>query len=187
MAILRNSDKRLPQTGERVSHLACSLYLFDPSKRSVLLVKHNGLGVWLPPGGHVDEGELPHVAALREALEETNMQDILLLDVKAGDLQLRSEEGQRQLRFRPETGWEEGFLEPFALVEERIPETVKDVEHFHVDYVYVGQLRSLQEARALMTEVSDAQWVELRSEVIDELETFPNVRRILGALQGPRE
>lgn len=186
MTTLRNSNKRLPHNGERISHLACSLYLFDLSKQSILLVKHKGLGVWLPPGGHVEEGELPQVSALREAFEETNMQDILLLDIKAGNLHLESEE-QRQLHFSPKTAQEELFLEPFALVEEKIFETDKDVEHFHIDYVYVGQLQSSQEVQFLATEVSDAQWVKLDGETIDRLETFPNIKMILKKLIAAKE
>lgn len=38
-----------------------------------LLVKHKKLGVWMAPGGHLDEGELPHQAAEREFLEETGV------------------------------------------------------------------------------------------------------------------
>src|SRR5215469_10989935 len=98
-----------PQTGEPISHLACSLYLFDPSQQNILLIKHKGLGVWLPPGGHVEEGELPHIAALRETFEETNLQDILLLDMKASDLHLASAD-QQQLRFSPKTEQEKLFL-----------------------------------------------------------------------------
>lgn len=39
----------------------------------VLLVKHKKLHQWLSPGGHIDEGELPHQAAQREFLEETGL------------------------------------------------------------------------------------------------------------------
>jgi len=138
--------------------------------------------MWLPPGGHVEEGELPQVAALREAFEETGMQDVVLLDVKAGDLCLQAE-GQRQLRFVPETEWEERFLEPFALVEERIPATDRDVAHFHIDYVYVGQLRSVQDVQLLLGEVLDARWIELDEGMIERLETFANVKAILRALK----
>jgi 8-oxo-dGTP diphosphatase len=181
MVILRNSDKRLLRKEERISHLACSVYIFDPSKESILFVKHKGLGVWLPPGGHVEEGELPQVAALRETFEETQIQDVILLDVKAGDLHLQSE-GPKQLHFSRKTVQEELFLEPFAVIEERIPETDKDVEHFHIDYVYVGCLQYVQQAQFLATEVSDAQWVKLDSEIIDQLDTFHNVKVILKEL-----
>lgn len=39
----------------------------------VLLIKHKKLGIWLNPGGHIDEGELPHEAAEREFYEETGV------------------------------------------------------------------------------------------------------------------
>ncbi len=39
----------------------------------VLLIKHKKLNMWLTPGGHVDERELPHQTAEREFLEETGI------------------------------------------------------------------------------------------------------------------
>src|SRR6266498_4058950 len=39
----------------------------------MLLVKHKKLGIWLAPGGHVEENELPHQAAEREFFEETGV------------------------------------------------------------------------------------------------------------------
>ena len=39
----------------------------------VLMIKHKKLGVWLPPGGHIDENELPCKAVLREIFEETGV------------------------------------------------------------------------------------------------------------------
>lgn len=40
----------------------------------VLLVKHKKLNMWLGPGGHIEDDELPHQAAEREFLEETGLQ-----------------------------------------------------------------------------------------------------------------
>ncbi|MDE2143958.1 MAG: NUDIX domain-containing protein, partial [Elusimicrobia bacterium] len=40
----------------------------------VLLIKHKKLGLWLAPGGHIDEGETPDEAALRELKEETGLE-----------------------------------------------------------------------------------------------------------------
>jgi 8-oxo-dGTP pyrophosphatase MutT (NUDIX family) len=47
--------------------------VFVVHDQCVLLHYHRKLGKWLPPGGHVEEGELPDEAALREVLEETGI------------------------------------------------------------------------------------------------------------------
>lgn len=39
----------------------------------VLLLFHPKIGLWLPPGGHIEPGELPDEAAVREVLEETGV------------------------------------------------------------------------------------------------------------------
>lgn len=39
-----------------------------------LLIKHKKLGIWLSPGGHIEQNELPHQAAEREFFEETGLQ-----------------------------------------------------------------------------------------------------------------
>jgi len=38
-----------------------------------LLVKHKKLGIWLSPGGHIEDNEVPHKAAEREYWEETGI------------------------------------------------------------------------------------------------------------------
>ena len=43
------------------------------SHRGVILHRHKRLGIWLQPGGHIDEGESPWDAAVRETLEETGL------------------------------------------------------------------------------------------------------------------
>jgi 8-oxo-dGTP pyrophosphatase MutT (NUDIX family) len=43
-------------------------------RRGVLLHRHKRLGIWLQPGGHIDAGEAPWEAALRETVEETGIE-----------------------------------------------------------------------------------------------------------------
>ena len=40
----------------------------------VLLHLHRKLGLWLPPGGHIEPNELPDEAALREVMEEAGIE-----------------------------------------------------------------------------------------------------------------
>jgi 8-oxo-dGTP pyrophosphatase MutT (NUDIX family) len=42
----------------------------------VLLVKHKKVKIWLNPGGHIEDNELPHQAAEREFWEETGVKVI---------------------------------------------------------------------------------------------------------------
>lgn len=48
--------------------------VFVVSEGKVLLHRHRKLGMWLPPGGHIERDELPDDAALREVMEETGVE-----------------------------------------------------------------------------------------------------------------
>jgi 8-oxo-dGTP pyrophosphatase MutT (NUDIX family) len=52
-------------------HLTASAFVV--SSRGVILHLHKRLGIWVQPGGHVDHGETPEEAAVRETTEETGL------------------------------------------------------------------------------------------------------------------
>ncbi len=63
-------DDPLDQSLDPV-HVTGSAIVVGP--RGVVLLRHKRLGFWLQPGGHIDRGETPWEAALREAREETGL------------------------------------------------------------------------------------------------------------------
>ena len=52
-------------------HVTASAIVVGP--RGTVLHLHKRLGLWLQPGGHIEPGETPAEAALREAREETGL------------------------------------------------------------------------------------------------------------------
>jgi 8-oxo-dGTP pyrophosphatase MutT (NUDIX family) len=56
---------------ENDHHVTASAFVV--SSRGVILHLHRRLGIWVQPGGHVDAGESPVVACVRETLEETGL------------------------------------------------------------------------------------------------------------------
>lgn len=59
-------------------HLTGSALCMDPASEKVLLVHHRSLDLWIQPGGHLEPGELPLDAALREFKEETGIESFHL-------------------------------------------------------------------------------------------------------------
>lgn len=52
-------------------HFTVAVFVVGDGK--VLLHWHRKLGMWLPPGGHIERDELPDEAAVREVFEETGL------------------------------------------------------------------------------------------------------------------
>jgi 8-oxo-dGTP pyrophosphatase MutT (NUDIX family) len=58
-------------SGRTDRHFTVAVFVVWEGK--VLLHWHRKLAMWLPPGGHIEDGELPDEAALREVREETGL------------------------------------------------------------------------------------------------------------------
>lgn len=58
-------------------HITCGAWILDPSLSKVILVRHRRLDRWIQPGGHIEIGETPFAGALREAEEETGIEDLV--------------------------------------------------------------------------------------------------------------
>jgi 8-oxo-dGTP pyrophosphatase MutT (NUDIX family) len=54
------------------THFVATGYVVKDGK--TLLLWHKKLKMWLPPGGHIEENELPDEALLREIREETGLE-----------------------------------------------------------------------------------------------------------------
>ena len=87
---------------------------------AVLLHRHKKLDMWLPPGGHVEPGELPDEAAIRETKEEAGL-DIVLVDT-TDDPRSPPPGPQRLCR-------------PLGIQLEDIPPTP---HHQHIDLIYAA-------------------------------------------------
>ncbi|MFB6127585.1 MAG: NUDIX hydrolase [Halolamina sp.] len=68
---------------ETTRHFTATVYVVNDG--AVALHEHPGLGIRIPPGGHVDRDELPHEAGLREVREETGLDPELVADVPGID------------------------------------------------------------------------------------------------------
>jgi len=64
-------------------HFTVAVFVVQEGK--VLLHWHRKLGMWLPPGGHIERDELPDDAAVREVFEETGV-EVELVGERRGDI-----------------------------------------------------------------------------------------------------
>ena len=105
---------------EITRHFTATTFVVYQAK--TLLHLHRSLDMWLPPGGHIDRDELPHVAAVREVKEETGL-DVKLIhaDPKIQSENAREIPGPRHLLLEN--------INPF---------------HQHIDMIYFARAESFE-------------------------------------------
>lgn len=69
----RAKEGRLTRDENPISHFCTYMGIFDPIAKEVFMGHHRKADKWLFNGGHIDAGELPLQAALREVYEEVGL------------------------------------------------------------------------------------------------------------------
>jgi ADP-ribose pyrophosphatase YjhB (NUDIX family) len=134
----------------------------------ILLIKHKKLGVWLPPGGHVDENELPEEAVIRDIFEETGVRAEIVSRKKG--LPLMADENRCM---ELET--------PFVVLLEDIS---GNGTHYHIDNIFV--CRALNSQLSLNhNEAEKIGWFPYRH--IRRMDTFDNVVKVIMAAMQEKE
>lgn len=141
-------------------------YLINKTQTKMLLIFHNKLQKWLPPGGHWNTNELPHECAIREAFEEVGIHAKVIK--KSNDLQLKSD-------------FEKQIPAPFCILHEFIPKFKNEASHMHVDFIYILKPVNSEEINLNIKEVHDAQWFTKKE--IQKINTFPAVQKIARILK----
>jgi ADP-ribose pyrophosphatase YjhB (NUDIX family) len=119
----------------------------------LLMVKHKKLGVWLPPGGHIDANELPCEAVKREIFEETGVKVRVVSASSITDVQ---------------------DIELPLPLEILFEDIEGDGTHNHIDMIYLCRADD-SSLSPQQSEIDNIGWFAPME--IDELDTFDNVRK----------
>jgi 8-oxo-dGTP diphosphatase len=141
---LFSSNHPLPLVHNIPRHFTASAVVI--ANNHILLVHHRRIGSWLPPGGHIEPDELPHLCAQRETLEETGV----AVSVISCTL--------------PDTGNSDAFILPAPLCMHCVKAVEGGVALYHVDIAYLCRPHLTNGALPAINfapEVKSARWFDL--------------------------
>jgi len=150
LQLLRMSPAPYSRTQFDPGHITASCYVID-SDRRLLLHHHRRLNRWLQMGGHLEAGEQPVDAALREAAEESGLCDLELAFDGIADLDVHV-----------------------------IPAGRGEPEHRHFDVRYIAQTASPDSIAMDAQESNELMWVDLdrAAELMSGDESLRVIRKI---------
>ncbi len=122
-------DASFERTHFSPGHITASAFIVDPGTETLLLHRHQKLGIWIQLGGHDDGERNPWKSALREAQEESGLLDLSFLGMDILDVDVH-----------------------------RIPVTPKDPAHLHHDIRFLLTARSPESFVMNPSESDDMRW-----------------------------
>ncbi|MDE1860553.1 MAG: NUDIX domain-containing protein [Candidatus Micrarchaeota archaeon] len=125
----------------------------------IAVIKHKKLGVWIYPGGHLEENEVPTDTAVREALEEIGCNTEIIDTVPGKAIKI---------------GDVTKLPQPLAMLYEHV--RYKDEPHMHFDMIYLAKAKGKPVSIA-ESESKEIRWVAEAD--VDGLDTYPSVKDVL--------
>ena len=147
--------EREPVEKRKVDFVASALVLNPAGDKLLFIqrVKEPLVGFWLPPGGHLDDGESPDNAVIREVREETGLE---VFFISSPDLEIQADERTRRI------------ILPHIIQREFI-----NYQHDHIDLIYL--VRAFSEGPLKVESEQIAMW--MGKEAIEKMPMPENVRQ----------
>lgn len=133
-----------------IGHMTGSALVATPSLDRVLLHLHRKLGIWIQLGGHADGEQDMAAVALREAREESGLEDFSFF--VAGDSELSNSEQHK----------DSASATPFDVDIHLIPERAGVPAHLHYDVRYLLIAEQSPEAIVKSHESLDLRWFSVQ-------------------------
>lgn len=132
-------------------HFNVTVYVVNDEGK-FLFIRHKKLQKWLPPGGHIDENEIPDIAALREVKEETGL-----------NVELQGERFPRK----------SDCVRPYGIQRN----IIKEGQHEHMDLIYLA--KPINEEKLVLNEeeTEGINWYSIDEILKPEFDSFEETKK----------